>query len=76
MKITDSAQLHQLFHRLRLEADMSAEGLAARLGVSPSTVWDRERGAARRMSVDALVKAADVFGIDVVLVRRDTGKPA
>jgi transcriptional regulator with XRE-family HTH domain len=76
VKIISGQQVNQLFRNLRLHADMSVAGLARRLRVAGSTIHERERGAAKSLSVDALVAAADVFGLDVVLIRRDTGKPA
>jgi transcriptional regulator with XRE-family HTH domain len=76
VKITSGQQLNQLIRGLRLHHKMPAAALARRLGISTSTVHSRESGQAAGMSVDALIKAADVFGLDVVLIRRDTGKPA
>jgi transcriptional regulator with XRE-family HTH domain len=76
VKITDSQQANQLIRGLRLHAKMTVAGLAQRLGIAGTTVYDRERGAAKSLSVDALIAAADLFGLDVVLIRRDTGKPA
>lgn len=76
MKITSGQQVNQLIRGLRLHAKMPVSVLARKLGVASSTVHDRERGSAVSLSVDALVKAADAFGLDVVLIRRDTGRPA
>jgi transcriptional regulator with XRE-family HTH domain len=76
MKITNGNQVNALIRGLRLHADMPATELARRLGCSSKTIHDREGGNAKRISVDALVASADVFGLDVVLIRRDTGKPA
>jgi transcriptional regulator with XRE-family HTH domain len=76
VKITSGQQINQVIRGLRLHAKLPVTVLARKLGISASTISDREAGTAKSLSVDALVKAADVFGLDVVLVRRDTGKPA
>lgn len=76
MKLSSSQQASQLLRGLRLHAKMSVAGFAQRVGIAETTVYERERGAAKSLSIDALITAADVFGMDVVLIRRDTGRPA
>lgn len=76
MKITSGQQVNQVIRGLRLHAGISVAALARRLHLAPSTLRSREAATAVTLSVDALVEAADAFGLDVVLIRRDTGKPA
>jgi transcriptional regulator with XRE-family HTH domain len=79
MKLTSSQQVAALFRDLRKHAGLTQQQMADRLGISQSTVYDRERRTAARhgqLPLEALISAADLFGLDVVLIRRDTGKPA
>lgn len=79
MKIASSQQLNAMFRDLRQHANLTQVQLAAQLGLSRGTIYDRERRTGQRrtrLDVDELVQAADLFGLDVVLIRRDTGKPA
>ncbi|WIM97829.1 helix-turn-helix domain-containing protein [Actinoplanes oblitus] len=75
MKITSTKQANQVLHTLRRLANLSRPGLSRRLHVSSQTLRDREQNR-RGLSVDALVETANVLGYDVILLRRETGRPA
>jgi transcriptional regulator with XRE-family HTH domain len=76
MKITSGRQANRLLRGLRQHVDMPVVELAERLNIAPQTLHHREAGRSKSLTVDAFAEALDVFGVDIVLIRRDTGRPA
>jgi len=55
--------------RIRVRAKLNRTAAAARLGISPASLGNIERGGARASS-KVLVLAAEVYGVSVYAVRR------
>lgn len=68
--IRNHAEALSLVKGLRQASGWSQQRLATLLGLRQSTIGNYEAGS-NQMSVDVLVRIADVFGYDVVLVPRD-----